>query len=459
MSLCYQHNKASQTEIFRHLQCVSTTFVQDLSQRVNLEEYSQKLFSLAEREEAWFEDELIGLVAYYINNDTQHTFITNVSVDVNYQNQGIATELLNNTIEFSKRKSINLISLEVADDEKLLRFYTKQGFCYRNNDNANELTMYLAPLVVIRCTVFNHEPYLRDCLDGFVMQQTNFPFVAIVHDDASTDNSAAIIREYTEKYPDIIKPIYETENQYSKGDGSLGRIMSAAIDATSAKYVAMCEGDDYWTDPLKLQKQVDFLENHSEYDMVCARFNHLVHETGEIEEFDLYDKIISSNADGIEIRQEHFVSFAQPHTCTSMYRKGTLTDHPIIPTLKYKFDIPVYFCFLFLHRCWLMNEKVAVYRKHAGSLTLSGETENWSLVASHKELLAHFPNDPNLKQLVQYDERNALIKSPFNKEFTWLNFLKQLNVYKKTYHLEFKHILYIVKRVIKNRIKKYLKKS
>ena len=197
MSLCYQHNKASQTEILRHLQCVSTAFVQDLSQRVNLEEYSQKLFSLAEREEAWFEDELIGLVAYYINNDTQHTFITNVSVDVNYQNQGIATELLNNTIEFSKRKSINLISLEVADDEKLLRFYTKQGFCYRNNDNANELTMYLAPLVVIRCTVFNHEPYLRDCLDGFVMQQTNFPFVAIVHDDASTDNSAAIIREYT----------------------------------------------------------------------------------------------------------------------------------------------------------------------------------------------------------------------------------------------------------------------
>ena len=122
-------------------------------------------------------------------------------------------------------------------------------------------------LVAIKCFVYNHEPYLRDCLDGFVMQQTNFPFVAIVHDDASTDGSAAIIREYEEKYPDIIKPIYETENQYSKHDGSLGRIMNAAIDATGAKYVAMCEGDDYWTDPLKLQKQVDFLENHPEYSM------------------------------------------------------------------------------------------------------------------------------------------------------------------------------------------------
>ena len=118
------------------------------------------------------------------------------------------------------------------------------------------------PLVAIHCLVYNHEPYLRDCFEGFVMQQTNFPFVAIVHDDASTDNSAAIIREYEEKYPDIIKPIYEAENQYSKRDGSVTRIMNAAIDATGAKYVAMCEGDDYWTDPLKLQKQVDFLNNN-----------------------------------------------------------------------------------------------------------------------------------------------------------------------------------------------------
>ena len=113
-------------------------------------------------------------------------------------------------------------------------------------------------MVTIRCTVFNHEHYLRECLDGFVMQKTNFRFEAIVHDDASTDGSAAIIKEYAEKYPDIIKPIYETENQYSKHDGTLGRIMR---EHTHGKYVAFCEGDDYWTDPLKLQKQVDAAKN------------------------------------------------------------------------------------------------------------------------------------------------------------------------------------------------------
>lgn len=123
----------------------------------------------------------------------------------------------------------------------------------RNTMNENK------PLVSIKCTVYNHEPYLRQCLDGFVMQKTNFSFEAIVHDDASTDGSAAIIREYAEKYPDIIKPIYETENQYSKKDGSLGRIMNAAVHP-KAKYIALCEGDDYWIDPLKLQKQVDILE-------------------------------------------------------------------------------------------------------------------------------------------------------------------------------------------------------
>lgn len=120
-------------------------------------------------------------------------------------------------------------------------------------------------MVTIRCITYNHEPYIRQCLEGFLMQKTNFRFEAIVHDDASTDGTAAIIREYAEKYPEVIKPIYETENQYSKRDGSLTRIMDTH---THGKYIAMCEGDDYWTDPLKLQKQVDFLEANPEYGLV-----------------------------------------------------------------------------------------------------------------------------------------------------------------------------------------------
>lgn len=128
-----------------------------------------------------------------------------------------------------------------------------------------------SPLMVsIKCITYNHEPYIRQCLDGFMMQKTHFRFEVIVHDDASTDNTPAIIHEYAEKFPEIIKPIFEIENQYSKGDGSIDRIMDAAC---TGKYIALCEGDDYWTDPLKLQKQVDFLESHDDYTLIGGNAN------------------------------------------------------------------------------------------------------------------------------------------------------------------------------------------
>lgn len=130
----------------------------------------------------------------------------------------------------------------------------------------------IKPLVVIQCITYNQEPYLKDALEGFVMQKTEFPFIAIVHEDASTDKTAEILREYADKYPDIIFPIIEKENQYSKRNGSLKRVMKTAREITGAKYIALCEGDDYWIDPFKLQKQVNFLELHPDYSMCCTNF-------------------------------------------------------------------------------------------------------------------------------------------------------------------------------------------
>ncbi len=115
-------------------------------------------------------------------------------------------------------------------------------------------------MVSIKCLAYNHEKYIAKALDGFIMQKTNFKIEVIVHDDASTDRTADIIREYEKKYPEIIKPIYQTENQYQYGN-----ISRKFIDHKfRGKYVAYCEGDDYWTDPDKLQLQVDYLEAHPE---------------------------------------------------------------------------------------------------------------------------------------------------------------------------------------------------
>lgn len=116
------------------------------------------------------------------------------------------------------------------------------------------------PLVSVCCITYNHEDYIRDAIEGFLMQETDFPFEIIIHDDASTDTTADIIRDYERKYPDIIKPIYQTENQYSKGE----KVTFFTFKAARGKYIALCEGDDYWIDPLKLQKQIAEMEKHPE---------------------------------------------------------------------------------------------------------------------------------------------------------------------------------------------------
>jgi len=119
------------------------------------------------------------------------------------------------------------------------------------------------PLVSICCTTYNHEAFIAKALDGFLMQETNFPFEILIRDDCSTDNTAQIIREYVKKYPHIIKPIYEAENQFSKGVKPMPVVFKKAM----GKYLALCEGDDYWTDKTKLHKQINFLSNNPSFSM------------------------------------------------------------------------------------------------------------------------------------------------------------------------------------------------
>ena len=217
-------------------------------------------------------------------------------------------------------------------------------------------------LVAIHCLAYNHEPYIRDCLDGFVMQKTNFKFVAIVHDDASTDATAAIIREYTEKYPEIICPILETENQWSKPDGSLGRIMSNAISETGAKYVAMCEGDDYWIDPYKLQKQVDFMEENEDIGICYTDYNRLVEPHKDLVE-SLYEKCKSYRATTYE---QFLLKPGYLAPMTWLYRIN-LVEH-INKSKIYSDGTYAYMLeFMYNSKVAYIPEVTAVYRAHEGS--------------------------------------------------------------------------------------------
>lgn len=150
--------------------------------------------------------------------------------------------------------------------------------------------------VSVLCVAYNQEKYIRQCLEGFVMQKTNFPFEVIVNDDASTDKTPEIIKEYADKYPNIIKPIYQNENQYSKG---ISVIMKCCYPKAKGKYLAWCEGDDFWTDENKLQLQYDVMEKNPACHL-CIHKIQIINENGEkLDEtypnFNLQEKIMDAN--------------------------------------------------------------------------------------------------------------------------------------------------------------------
>ena len=126
--------------------------------------------------------------------------------------------------------------------------------------------------VSICCAVYNHEKYLRKCLEGFLKQKTNFKFEILIHDDASTDHSAEIIQEYEKRYPDIIKPIYQIENQYSKGV-KIG--WKYQYPRANGRYIALCEGDDYWCDETKLQRQYEEMEKNKNASICVHAVRHI----------------------------------------------------------------------------------------------------------------------------------------------------------------------------------------
>lgn len=133
------------------------------------------------------------------------------------------------------------------------------------------------PLVTIRCITYNHVNFIRDAIEGFLMQETTFPVEILIHDDASTDGTAEIVRDYEARYPWLIKAIYQTENQYSKGNKP-GQFLRPL---RRGKYIAMCEGDDYWTDPKKLEIQVGYLEENSTLDIAFHPAIQINQETAE----------------------------------------------------------------------------------------------------------------------------------------------------------------------------------
>lgn len=214
-----------------------------------------------------------------------------------------------------------------------------------------------APLVSIVCLTFNHEKYIAQTIEGFIFQRADFPFEIIIHDDASTDGTLKIIREYQVRYPDLINVIAQPENLYSKGV----RVFSLALSYAKGIFIAYCEGDDYWVDPDKIQKQANFLLNNPRYGLVFTNSNIF---------YESKNKLVighdRSNLKNISIDEaKKKLLIANPYTtCTSMFRKKAVAGYQdIARKLNSKMDdLPLWLYILDKYKIGLLSDITATYR-------------------------------------------------------------------------------------------------
>lgn len=258
------------------------------------------------------------------------------------------------------------------------------------NESQNDL---IDIMVSILCITYNHENYISMAIESFLMQKTNFKYEILIHDDASTDRTALIIKEYEKKYPDIIKAIYQKENQYSQGRNVSNILLKKAI----GKYIAHCEGDDYWTNPSKLQKQVDFLESNPNYilcfhrvKVVDANTKKQVGETRPAKKnktFTTEEVIIGA---GRTFRINSMVyRCEESKNRPNFYFDAPVGDHPLTLFLAT------------LGKTYYFDECMSVYRKSVPNSYVTKNYSNIKLFENHvikmQEMLNQFNNFTNRK--------------------------------------------------------------
>lgn len=264
--------------------------------------------------------------------------------------------------------------------------------------------------VSVFCLTYNHEQYLRRCLDGFVMQKTNFPFEVLVHDDASTDGTANIIREYAEKYPEIIKPTYQMENQYSKG---VKIIHAHLLSKAQGMYFAWCEGDDYWTDENKLQKQIAFLDEHPEYS--CC-YHRVLRKNLADGSTSYVPNIAESREFGIE---EIIRGGAVFQLSSLVIRSNIYRERPASFAAKKFGDVTTFLYGAIRGKCFVLSDAMSVYNH--GTV---GSYTNRMKAASVQSRIEHEQD-----YITLLEKANALSNYQYESAFSYAIDRLQCNIY------------------------------
>lgn len=273
------------------------------------------------------------------------------------------------------------------------------------------------PLISICCLTYNHALYIGQCLDGFIMQKTDFPIEVLIHDDASTDGTQDIIREYQRKYPDIIKPVYQSENQYLKG---VKISLVYNYPRAKGKYIAFCEGDDYWTDPYKLQKQIAFLECHPEYTM-CSHQYKLYFQKEKIMDKEI--RPIGHFSDGMSFDLSFLIRggwLFQP--LSVVYRKSAL-DLDTYSKYKIHIDAVLFYAILKKGKGYCMPDVMGVYRIH--------DTGVWSSLNLNAQRMFSLKARKAIYDVEKTDEAALFILSQFSRPMGRLQVLRKCSLFVK----------------------------
>lgn len=276
-------------------------------------------------------------------------------------------------------------------------------------------------MVSVVCQTYNHEEFIAECLQSLVSQEVNFCYEILIHDDASTDKTAEIIRKFERKYPSLIKPIYQSVNQWSMGKKVFSGIQ---LPRCTGKYVAICEGDDYWTDLNKLQKQVDFLEKHNEYSM-C--FHNAIEHWSDGQKKDcVFSNIINREYTGLEV----YTNWMIP-TASVVFRRSILTSEYATCFQNPHFIYGDIVLFLLASSCGKivgMNDTMSVYRRHAGGMVYA---YNANRIIKSLEHHKHIP----LVFGTQYQTASEMARIPLFVSLSFF-YIKQ-----KKYFLMMKYLL------------------